>query len=677
MTNDGGRANEPTSYELRPPQAPATPAPPPTEPVPSQEPPRDTAQEPPGLPARGARQGAGDRPHSTYEPTQLDGRTTPGQPSAEPSTPVPSTPVPSTSEPSASERPSSVPSTPGQPPAGQSAPRQPAYGQPDPRTSPPAPAAQDPGIGRVIGGRYRLVSRLGHGGMGTVWKAHDQVVDRDVAVKEPRVPETLPEAERQKVYQRMQREARAAARIDHPSVVSVYDVAVEDGRPWLVMELVRGDSLADRLAEGTLAPREAARIGIAVLGALTAAHEAGVLHRDVKPDNVLLGRNDRVVLTDFGIAQVEGEQGLTETGAFVGSPEFIAPERVLGQRPGPESDLWSLGVVLYAAVEGMSPFRRSHAPATLQAILSAEPQTPARGSGALGTLIMQLLRKEAAARPSAAEARQALEEVVRPPQPAPTVLATRLYGQVGAGTGVGAGAGIGAGIGADAGEGAGEAQRGGSRFVPPILHKNRKAQLGLGGVVLLVAAALVLVLMKPFASEGSGLPSGWTVRDEREVVDASLAVPEDYKRVLDDSDEDNQSVTFKDPSGVFTIYFLRAVKDGEEDVTGLADAVKQTIAHRESTSQTDYADAHSKQVKSSQQGQPAEDVNTTYRPFASNRDDYIPYLERTHIYVNSDKTQWRLSVTMPAKGAARETGDKLYQEVVKHLEIQDLKTAAK
>ncbi|MGO4754421.1 serine/threonine-protein kinase, partial [Streptomyces sp. 2MCAF27] len=402
-------------------------------------------------------------------------------------------------------------------------------------------------------------------------------------------------------------------------------------------------------------------------GALTAAHEAGVLHRDVKPDNVLLGRNDRVVLTDFGIAQVEGEQGLTETGAFVGSPEFIAPERVLGQRPGPESDLWSLGVVLYAAVEGMSPFRRSHAPATLQAILSAEPQTPARGSGALGTLIMQLLRKEAAARPSAAEARQALEEVVRPPQPVPTVptvLTTRLYGQVEAG----GGAGIGTGGGEGAGAGAGEAQRGGSRFVPPILHKNRKAQLGLGGVVVLVAAALVLVLMKPFASEGSGLPSGWTVRDEREVVDASLAVPEDYKRVLDDSDEHNQSVTFKDPSGVFTLYFLRAVKDGEDDVTGLKDAVEKQIAYRGSDSQYDYADARSKPEKSAQQGQPAEDVNTTYRPYSSNRDDYIPYLERTHIYVNSDKTEWRLSVTMPAKGEARKTGDKLYQEVVKHLE---------
>lgn len=250
--------------------------------------------------------------------------------------------------------------------------------------------AADPAVGRVLGGRYRLVSRLGHGGMGTVWLAHDEVVDRDVAIKEPRVPDHVGERERGHVYLRMQREARAAARIDHPSVVTMHDVVVEDAKPWIVMELVRGQSLGDRLQEGTLDPREAARIGLAVLGALAAAHAVGVLHRDVKPDNVLLGRDDRVVLSDFGIAQVEGEQGLTETGSFVGSPEFIAPERVLGQRPGPESDLWSLGVVLYAAVEGMSPYRRSNAPATLQAVLSAEPQMPARGSGAFGTLVMRL-----------------------------------------------------------------------------------------------------------------------------------------------------------------------------------------------------------------------------------------------------------------------------------------------
>ncbi|NEB89922.1 serine/threonine protein kinase, partial [Streptomyces anulatus] len=305
---------------------------------------------------------------------------------------------------------------PPRPPGGFGAPHSAPY--PAPPAHIPSPtvhaSAQDSAVNRLIGGRYRLLARLGHGGMGTVWRAHDEVVDREVAVKEPRVPEHLGEREHSTVHQRMQREARAAARIDHPSVVTVHDVVVEDGKPWIVMELVRGPSLGDRLQEGTLDPREAARIGLAVLDALTAAHAIGILHRDVKPDNVMLGTGDRVVLTDFGIAQVEGEQQLTETGAFVGSPEYIAPERVLGQRPGPESDLWSLGVVLYAAVEGMSPYRRSHTPATLQAVLSAEPQVPARGTGAFGTLVMQLLRKDPAARPPAAEVRRTLQQLASP-----------------------------------------------------------------------------------------------------------------------------------------------------------------------------------------------------------------------------------------------------------------------
>ncbi|MFF5636940.1 serine/threonine-protein kinase [Streptomyces sp. NPDC012825] len=216
--------------------------------------------------------------------------------------------------------------------------------------------------------------------MGTVWRARDEVVDRDVAVKEPRVPEHFSAAERRTAHERMRREARAAARIDHPSVVTLHDVVVEDGRPWIVRELLRGRSLAEILDEGTLDPREAARIGRAVLDALHAAHEAGVLHRDVKPGNVMVRRHGRVVLTDSGVAQVEGGQKLTETGSFIGSPEYLAPERVLGRRPGPESDLWSLGVTPYQAVEGVSPFRRQTTPSTLQAILLAElPRPGARG----------------------------------------------------------------------------------------------------------------------------------------------------------------------------------------------------------------------------------------------------------------------------------------------------------
>ncbi|MET7936509.1 serine/threonine-protein kinase [Streptomyces sp. NPDC005322] len=578
MTNDGGRANEPTSYGLRPPHAPAA-AP---VPAPTPAPPPQARQAPPPQ-AR----------HSGYEPTQYA--------------------------------------------------HDPRSGHtPHPPQPPEAPRGTAPDAGRLVGGRYRLVARLGHGGMGTVWRAHDQVVDREVAVKEPRVPDNLPERERQTVYQRMEREARAAARIDHPSVVTVHDVVVEDGRPWIVMELVHGQSLGDRLGEGTLDPREAARIGLAVLGALSAAHEAGVLHRDVKPDNVLLGRNDRVVLTDFGIAQIEGEQGLTETGGFVGSPEFIAPERVLGQRPGPASDLWSLGVVLYAAVEGVSPFRRSHTPATLQAVLSAEPQTPARGAGALGSLIMQLLRKDAAARPAAAEVRRALEPVATPPRAAPTMLSTRPYGR-------------------------GEP---GNRFVPPILHKNRKAQVGLAAVVLVVAAALVLVLMKPFASEAA-LPSGWTVREERDVVGASLAVPEDYKRVQEDDDPGNPVVTFYDPSGVYTISLVASTSDGERTITDAKGVAGQVAEFYKSGALSTMDEADSSPAKEGeQQGLEARDLETTFFEYGSSSDkNRVRYVNRDHIAVSDKKIAWQLTVTGPAEGDAREIGDKLYADVVKNFKV--------
>ncbi|WP_244189370.1 serine/threonine-protein kinase, partial [Streptomyces incarnatus] len=292
--------------------------------------------------------------------------------------------------------------------------------QPDARPH-PVPAQQrdrqETGTGRLVAGRYRLLGRLGHGGMGTVWRAKDEAVDREVAVKEPRVPDHLPERERANAFERMHREARAAARLDHPAVVNVHDVAVVEGRPWIVMELVRGRSLGDVLREGTLDAREAARIGLEVLGALQAAHAAGVLHRDVKPDNVLLGRHDRVVLTDFGIAQIEGDTRLTDTGGFVGSPEYIAPERVLGQRPGPASDLWSLGVLLYTATEGVSPFRRSNTPATLQSVLNSTPAAPASASGPLAEAINGLLHKDPAHRPGADRVRELLREAARPPAP--------------------------------------------------------------------------------------------------------------------------------------------------------------------------------------------------------------------------------------------------------------------
>lgn len=502
----------------------------------------------------------------------------------------------------------------------------------------------DPAVGRLLGGRYRLVGRLGHGGMGTVWRARDEVVDRDVAVKEPRVPDHLNERERDKVYVRMQREARAAARIDHPAVVTMHDVVIEDAKPWIVMELVQGQSLADRLHDGTLDVREAARIGLAVLGALTAAHEAGVLHRDVKPDNVLLGRGDRVVLTDFGIAQVEGEQGLTETGAFVGSPEFIAPERVLGQHPGPESDLWSLGVVLYAAVEGMSPYRRSNTPATLQAVLSAEPQMPARGMGAFGTLVMQLLRKDPAMRPDAAEIRQTLESVARPPQT--SLDATKFF------------------------TGGGGQGGSGSRWVPPVLQGNRPAQFGLGGGMLAVAVALVLIFLNPFG--GDEIPEGWEVRPDREVVGANIAVPAEYERVEGDS---GNSVTYWDPSGVFTVYMEQVETQAVEDALKPEAEVWQQHYEKGGDDGNEIKDQDVTSTSTTQQGKKAFDTLVDYVPYGESADDPIRYRWHERIVVKgkgANEVYWRLRVSGPAEGWAAKEGDKLFDQVVKHLKIQGL-----
>ncbi|MGW1559319.1 protein kinase domain-containing protein [Streptomyces sp. NPDC002144] len=263
---------------------------------------------------------------------------------------------------------------------------------------------------RLLAGRYRLVEQLGHGGMGTVWRAHDELLDREVAVKEVRVGSLSPE-ERSVLRARLQQEARAAARIRHPNVVTVFDVLQEDDGPWIVMEWIDGRSLEDILVgEGTLLPREAARFGAAVLAALDSAHQLGILHRDVKPANVLLERSGRIVLTDFGIALLDGSPGLTRTGDIVGSPDYLAPERATGHRPGPPSDLWSLGATLYAAVEGQSPFRRSTTLSTLQAVI-ADPLPEPHHAGPLAPVIEALLRKDPEERPTASEARRMLEEV--------------------------------------------------------------------------------------------------------------------------------------------------------------------------------------------------------------------------------------------------------------------------
>ncbi|RRR82923.1 serine/threonine-protein kinase [Streptomyces sp. RP5T] len=274
-------------------------------------------------------------------------------------------------------------------------------------------ASSEAGDERLVSGRYRLLSVLGEGGMGTVWRARDQVLHRDVAVKEVRASIDLPVERSRQLHIRLEREAWAAARVNTRGVVTIHDVVNFDDRPWIVMELVRGSSLADVItSEGALAPKDVARIGVEVLAALRAAHSAGVLHRDVKPANVLLADDGRVVLTDFGIASVEGSTALTMTGEVVGSPEYLAPERALGQTPGPASDLWSLGALLYTAVQGRSPFRRTSALSTLRAVVDDELPTPHR-AGPLTAVIEGLMRKDPEHRMGSEEA---MGELIRATQ---------------------------------------------------------------------------------------------------------------------------------------------------------------------------------------------------------------------------------------------------------------------
>ena len=271
--------------------------------------------------------------------------------------------------------------------------------------------------GLLIAGRYRLADSIGSGGMGRVWRAHDEVLHRQVAVKELTAALYVSDSDRAVLLARTRAEARAAARINHSAVVTVHDVLEHDGRPWIVMELVEGHSLADAVKErGRLEASEAARIGLWVLRALRAAHSAGVLHRDVKPGNVLLGRDGRVLLTDFGIAQIEGDSTITRTGEVVGSVDYLAPERVRGHDPGPSSDLWALGATLYTAVEGRSPFRRTSPLSTMQAVVEEEVEEP-RNAGPLGPVIAALLCKEPAQRPGAEDAERMLAEAAQGRRP--------------------------------------------------------------------------------------------------------------------------------------------------------------------------------------------------------------------------------------------------------------------
>lgn len=254
--------------------------------------------------------------------------------------------------------------------------------------------------GRIVDDRFELVERLGRGGMGTVWRARDLVLERDVALKEVRAPAAGPGGPAEAVRERVLVEARALARISHPHVVTVHHVVAAEPFPWIVMELLPGRTLQTRLREGPVPPAEAVRYGRQLLSALRAAHAAGICHRDVKPANVLLRADGAAVLTDFGIARAT-DAGATGSGRIVGSPEYLAPERIAGGAGDAAGDLWSLGVLLYALTEGRPPFRRDTALATLAAVVE-EPVPPPRRAGPLAALVLGLLAKDPAERPDAA-----------------------------------------------------------------------------------------------------------------------------------------------------------------------------------------------------------------------------------------------------------------------------------
>ncbi|MER6947834.1 serine/threonine-protein kinase [Nonomuraea sp. NPDC000554] len=276
--------------------------------------------------------------------------------------------------------------------------------------------------GRRIAGRYQLQEPIGRGGMGIVWRAYDELLDRTVAVKEVRYAAALGD-EVQLLNRRTMREARAAARFEHPNVIVVHDVIEEDDRPWIVMQLVVSRSLGAVIKQdGPLPPKRVAEIGLAVLDALHRAHESGVLHRDVKPENVLLADDGRVVLTDFGIATLETETQLTVTG-LAGTPAFIAPERLKGLPARRESDLWSLGATLYTAVEGRSPHERGMALATMHAVLT-DPPDPAPHAGPLASVIDGLLVKEPVQRLTYEEATLELRKVIAQATVRPAPVAT-------------------------------------------------------------------------------------------------------------------------------------------------------------------------------------------------------------------------------------------------------------
>jgi len=284
--------------------------------------------------------------------------------------------------------------------------------------------------GRLLANRYRLDEVIGAGGMGRVWRGTDTLLDRPVAVKELTTPPNLPAHEVDVLRTRMLREARSAAQLSHPSIITVFDVAEEDGRPWIVMELVLGPSLGDLIrSDGALSTKRVADVGEQMAAGLAEAHARGIVHRDIKPGNVLIAGNDRAVLTDFGIAHLDGSTHLTSTGLLIGSPSYLAPEIAHGHSATPASDMWALGITLYQAAEGTLPFDRPTPMATLTAIVTQD-LPDAVNAGPLRPVLESLCEKRPEDRPSVSEVRALLREIrdasdTPAATPAPTLVTTR------------------------------------------------------------------------------------------------------------------------------------------------------------------------------------------------------------------------------------------------------------
>lgn len=399
------------------------------------------------------------------------------------------------------------------------------------------------GTGERIGDRYALDRTLGMGGMGVVWRAHDELLQRDVAIKEVRFPPGLPEDQRDSISKRVMREARASASLNHPNGVAVFDVIQGEGKAFIVMELVDAPTLADMVRNQRFTPQRVAEIGLQVLSALEAAHGQGIVHRDVKPANVMITENGQAKLADFGIASVKGDPRLTASGMILGSPHYMSPEQARGSEASTASDIWALGATLFYAVEGRVPFDRGQPIPTLTAVLTEEPTFSER-SGELRPVLEACLRKEPSERPSASQLRTLLETVAsgghlitpapeRVSEPEP-VREERTTGAA------------------------------------PVRERSSNPALWLLGLAALVLAAVVLLLVNlpedegtpaPRAQQGDGQNDQDGARSEQEVPDGytryenpdtgySIAYPEDWS--IEKGRGTAQSVDFVDPgSGAY------------------------------------------------------------------------------------------------------------------------------